>query len=165
MLTEDVEFDRQKFQNAKIVKLHEEVIRHKEIVEFLVFDYKSLEEDELDLFMDFIRVGIYKFYGYSYDYYPEMIREFYVNKWIKEVEFEEHMDRYMKSYLNGVEMMFDEELLKKLFHLNNEGRKCSDQEFTRDTLDGPAYILSINAMVDDLLRKFKVLILEIRKRF
>lgn len=135
MVNEGVEFDRRRFHNLKSVNLYKEVIRHEEIAEFRVFDYKSLEEDELDLFTNFMRACIYKFCGYSCDYYPKMIGEFYANMWIDEVE-SEYVDRYMKSYRNGVEMMVGKELLKKLFHLNNEGRKCGGQEFTRDTLEG-----------------------------
>lgn len=46
--------------------------------------------------------------------------EFYSNIW---VEKDDSVDYMLKSYMNEVEMLVVEELLAKLFHLNDSGRK------------------------------------------
>lgn len=65
-----MKYDRRRFQNTKSTKLYEEVINHKEIVDFRVFDYASLDQDGLNLFTDFMRVSIYRFCGFPCDNYP-----------------------------------------------------------------------------------------------
>lgn len=56
-----------------VQKLHNNIIKFEEIAEFRVFDYSSLKEDDLHLFDEFIQLGIYKFYGFHYDCYPQLI--------------------------------------------------------------------------------------------
>lgn len=53
----------------------------------------------------------------------------------------------MKSFVNGVELVIIEDLFARIFHLNDKGRKCNGQEFSRETLKGPTTLLNIDAMV------------------
>lgn len=85
--------------------LYNDVIKNENIAEFRVFDYKSLEEVGLDLFDDFITTKIYKFCRFSYDYYPEMVREFYSNIYV------EKENMILNSYVNGVDILVDKALL------------------------------------------------------
>lgn len=61
------------FRNEKCAKLCNEINKFEEIAEFRIFYYRSLKEDDLDLFDEFIQAGIYKFYGFHCDYYPDFI--------------------------------------------------------------------------------------------
>lgn len=61
-------------------------------------------------------------------------------------------------------MALDEPLLAHLFHLNNCGKKINGQEFTKETLEGTVMLVNVEAMVEELLRLFKVLRVEIRTK-
>lgn len=127
------------FKDHKCAELYDKVIKYEEIAQFRMFDYKSLGDDGLDLFMDFIMIGMYRFCGFSCDYYPKLIREFYSNIWIDELD-----DKFdvsiIKSWMN------------KLFHFSNyDGQKCR-----RYTLDGPAKLWDKDEVVERLLEKYKV---------
>lgn len=158
-LREEAEkYDKQRCRNANAKLLYDEVIKHEEIVEFRVFNYMSLDEARLYLFMDFIFARIYKFYGYSCNYYPEMFREFYSNIWVNEET------KILKSYVNRVEMALDEALLAELFCLNDSGKMCNGQEFSKETPEGPTDLANVYAMAQNLLRLFNAPGVEIRMK-
>lgn len=53
----------------------------------------------------------------------------------------------LRSYVNGAEMVIDEQLSTRLFHLNDNRRKRNEQGFSGKTLEGFATLLNIDAMV------------------
>lgn len=131
------------------------MIKHEDIEKFQVFDYTSLDQDGLDLFTDFMRVGIYCFYGFHCEYYPELTREFYANMWLDEVD-ERFVDSVVKSRLNGVEVYVKEKLLNHIFHLSNTRERCDGQEYYKEKGEGPVFLLNLDKVVEELLVRFKV---------
>lgn len=107
------DFDSKKFVCKKAQKLYGKVILKEHIVEFKVFDCKSLENVGLDLSIDFISHGISKFYALKCGYYPKLVREFYAKLQVEELD-EDFDDAVVKPRVNGVDIYFDEEPLMKL---------------------------------------------------
>lgn len=111
--------------------MYEKVISKERVVEFRVFDFVSLEKDGLDLTHDFLSSGLYKFCAENYDYYLKLVREFYSNLCVDEID-EQFDDKVLKSRVNVINLYVTEELLYKLFNLEYRGRKCMGAEFKRN---------------------------------
>lgn len=92
----------------------------KQIADFRVFGFTSLDVVWLDLSIDFIWKRLYKFCSYKNDCCPDLDREFYANLYVNKWD-EDFDDSIAKSKVNGVDVCVDEDLSK----LCNRGKKCT----------------------------------------
>lgn len=100
------------------------------MAEFRAFNFKSLYSTGLEI-ADFIANGLFRFSSYQCDFYPNLIREFYANLFVDDLDEEAFDNSILKSKMNGVEVYVDEKLLSKFFELSDEGWKCMEAELTR----------------------------------
>lgn len=85
----------------------------------------------MDLYIEFINNGIYKFCTLSCDYYLALIRGSYANMCIDALD-EQFDDDVIKSRVNGIDFYVNIKLLRKLFDLQNQGKKCIGAKFKRN---------------------------------
>lgn len=110
--------------------MFEKLLVNEYIAEFTVFNFRALDSAWLDI-TEFIANGLFRFCLYQYDYFPELIYEFYANLYVDEID-EAFDDYVLKSKVNGVEIYVDEKQLSRLFEMNNGGRKCTKAKFSRN---------------------------------
>lgn len=106
-----------------------------------MLDYTSLCQEGLELFIDFMFRGIYKFCGFHYELYPE-IWEFYDNMWVDELD-KNYDGNLIKSKVNGVEILMHGKLFGEFLRLSDSGKKCAGAKYM-DLLDGSLGVLYLD---------------------